>query len=135
MRTSALFRAMSSLIALSLLLPMGGAFSVQSAHAFEYSQCGNGFDDDRDGKTDYPRDPECDSLDDNTEAPNEGVFVTVTDNRETVSAGDALTYVITLKQQRETVKLVDVSLHVPAQHQVVSVSDDGILSGALDMHD
>jgi len=126
MRTSAFSRALSLLIALSLLLPLGEAFSVETALA-SHSQCSNGMDDDRDDKTDFPRDGECDSLDDDNEAPNEGVFVAVTDNRDSVSAGGALIYVITLKQQREPVKLVDVALHVPAQNSVVSVSDDGTL--------
>lgn len=124
MRASALFRVLSSTVALSLLLSSGGTFIADTAYA-SHSQCSNGSDDDSDGRTDYPADNECDSLDDNNEAANEGVFVMVTDNRETVFAGGALVYVITLKQQREAVKLVDVSLHVPAQNSIVSVSDDG----------
>ena len=126
MRNSAVSRTLSALLALTLVVPLG-VFSVQNVRAFDYTQCSNGIDDDRDGLTDYPRDRECDSLDDDTESPNEGVFVTVSDGRESVNAGDALTYIITLKQQREAVKLVDVNLHVPSQNSVVSISDDGTL--------
>lgn len=122
--SSLLCRALSSLITLTLLISTGLTPFVDIARA-NHSQCSNGGDDDADGAIDYPADNECDSLDDNNEAPNEGVFVAVTDNRETVSAGDALIYIISLKQQREAVKLVDVALHVPAQNSIVSVSDDG----------
>ena len=124
MRTFALRRITGSLVAVSLLLSATGAVSIETAFA-NHSQCSDGRDDDGDGKIDFPADNECDSLDDDNEAPNEDVFVSVTDNRDTVSAGEPLIYVISLKQQRENVKLIDVALHVPAQNSIVSVSDDG----------
>ena len=67
MRNSAVSRTLSALLALTLVVPLG-VFSVQNVRAFDYTQCSNGIDDDRDGLTDYPRDRECDSLDDETEA-------------------------------------------------------------------
>jgi hypothetical protein len=121
MRTSALSRVLGLLTAASLLVP----------HAYAspgmYPQCSDGIDNDGDSFIDYPEDQNCTTINDISESPDEGVFVTLTDGHDRVSPGEALTYVITLKQQRDPVKLVDVSFHVPAQNAISSTSDGGAI--------
>src|SRR5438067_1404698 len=130
MRTSALSRAVSAAMAFMLLMPFGGAFlRIEAAHA-DYPQCSDGIDNDHDGRIDYPEDPDCTSMNDDSESHDPGVFVTVTDGRDTVMPGGVLIYQITLKQQRSDVELVDVSFHVPAQNSIESASDDGSISNA-----
>lgn len=127
---SAFTRSLSALTALALFLPLGGIFTVvETAHA-DYTQCADGIDNDRDGRTDYPEDDNCSSIDDTTEWADNGVFVSVTDNRDTVSPGEAVIYIITLKQQRDDVALMDVMFHIPFQSGITYLSDDGsIING------
>ena len=131
MRKSAFVPTVSAVMALALIMPMGGLLRIESAHA-DIPQCSDGRDNDQNGIIDYPEDANCSSLEDDNEGPNNAVFVTVTDNRDQVAPGDALTYLITLKQQRQPVQLVDVALRVPPQNNIVSSSDDGtILDGRV----
>ncbi len=130
MRTSAFTRSLGVLTALELFLPLGGMLTtVETAHA-DYTQCADGIDNDRDGQIDYPEDDNCSSIDDKTEWADNGVFVSVTDNRDTVSPGEAVVYIITLKQQRQDVALMDVAFHIPFQSGITYLSDDGsIING------
>ncbi len=102
-------------------------FSIHSGETFaNHSECSDGLDNDRSGKTDYPQDEACSSLDDDYEGVNtSGNFITVTDERESVAAGGSMVYVLTLKQQRQDTRNVNVSFHVPSQANIVSASDGG----------
>ncbi len=102
-------------------------FSLRSGETFaNHSECSDGLDNDRSGKTDYPQDEACSSLDDDYEGVNtSGNFITLTDERESVAPGGSMVYVLTLKQQRQDTRNVNVSFHVPNQANIVSASDGG----------
>lgn len=121
-------RAASAFVAIALLSSsFAGIFSLKilTTHAV-YSQCSDGVDNDHDGKTDYPQDDDCESLDDDYEGLSlSGNFVTITDGHETVQPGGAVVYVITLKQQRQDARVVNVTLLLPSQSNIVSASDGG----------
>lgn len=57
------------------------------------------------------------------------IFLTLTDGKETVQAGDALTYVTTLRSDSDSVELVDVVLTLPRYANLVSASDAGRREG------
>lgn len=126
MRTLAYSRFLSAIVALVLALPLGG-MAIPAAHA-DYMQCSDGMDNDSDGQIDYPEDANCDSISDNTEWADNGIFVTVTDGREEIAPGEAAQYQITLKQQRDPVQLIDVSFHVPVQSGITYASNDGSIT-------
>jgi len=91
-----------------------------------HSQCSDGQDNDNDGRVDYPQDDDCSSLDDDFEGLGlSGNFITVTDGKESVSPGGNMVYVITLKQQRQDARVVNVDFHLPHQGNIVSASDSG----------
>jgi len=103
-----------------------GSVSLYAVH----SECSDGLDNDENGKYDYPQDDGCSSLEDDYEGvSHSGNFVTLTDGREKIQPGDAVVYVITLKQQRETNRNVSIDLHLPAQMSIVSASDGGAING------
>lgn len=107
------------------------AGSNERAYA-SHSQCTDGIDNDNDGTIDYPQDNDCDALDDDAEGGSmPGNFLTVTDGRESITPGGALVYVITLKQQREDARLLNVSFHLPYQANIVSASDGGSVSSNM----
>lgn len=117
--------------AAALILVLSVAFSALMALSSEstqasHTQCSDGQDNDNDGRTDYPQDDDCASLDDDFEGIGlSGNFVTVTDGKETVSPGGNMVYVITLKQQRQDARNVNVAFHLPYQGNIVSASDGG----------
>lgn len=91
-----------------------------------HSQCSDGQDNDNDGRVDYPQDDDCSNLDDDFEGLGlSGNFITVTDGKESVSPGGNMVYVITLKQQRQDARVVNVDFHLPHQGNIVSASDSG----------
>ncbi len=91
-----------------------------------HSQCSDGVDNDANGRFDYPQDLSCDSLDDQYEGEgNSAVFATITDGKDTITAGDTSIYVITLLQQRDAVKDVWVEMHVPAEVDLISADRGG----------
>ncbi|OGJ62499.1 hypothetical protein A3A67_04385 [Candidatus Peribacteria bacterium RIFCSPLOWO2_01_FULL_51_18] len=110
---------------------VGSLFTGLFASSYEktyaiHSECSDGADNDENGKTDYPQDLSCLSPDDDYEGPHlTGNFITVTDGRDTVEPGGAVIYIITLKQQRDDIRNVDVVLHLPFQSNIVSASDGG----------
>jgi len=124
-------KALSALIILTVLSVVFIsliAVTYERTYAI-HTQCSDGVDNDRNGLTDYPQDPGCSSLDDDYEGTStSGNFITVTDERDTVQPGDAASYIITLKQQREEARNVDVLLHLPFQANIVSASDGGAVS-------
>ncbi len=89
-------------------------------------QCADGIDNDNDGKYDYPEDHDCQDLDDTYESPeSQALFVSVTDGKDKVTAGDTLIYVIRLRQQRTEQRDVDVVMYLPSQANVVGIEPYG----------
>ena len=119
----------------STVLILSGAFTAVFSMTLEstlalHSECSDGKDNDNDGKIDYPQDNDCENLDDDFEGMGTtGNFITLTDGHETVAPGDAVVYIITLKQQRMDARNVNLDLHLPAQASVVSASDGGTING------
>jgi len=117
--------------ALALTLVLSLTFTTLMAVSSEltiasHSQCSDGQDNDNDGRVDYPQDDDCSSLDDDFEGLGlSGNFITVTDGKESVSPGGNMVYVITLKQQRQDARVVNVDFHLPHQGNIVSASDSG----------
>ncbi len=108
-----------------------GLFSLTTEHvgAADRAQCADGIDNDTDGRVDYPQDDDCESLDDDFEGRGtSGLFISVRDDKETVAPGGAITYAITLKQQRDDARVINISLNVPYQVTMASASDGGALS-------
>ncbi len=127
-------QAKKALAAVTMLLLLAGMFSallsINPGEGYAYrTQCSDGLDNDADGKVDFPEDDDCEDLDDDFEGYNRsGLFVTVTDGKEAVAPGDTVTYVITLKQQRDTHRNITVDLHLPAQTDRIAASDGGSVS-------
>ncbi len=123
----------ASTLALILMLSASftGLFALTSEFSdASFSQCSDGIDNDNDGRVDYPQDDDCQNLDDDYEGIGlSGNFITVTDGHEKVQPGQALVYVITLKQQRETSRNVNITLNLPHQSNIVSASDAGTFQG------
>lgn len=91
-----------------------------------YPQCSDAIDNDANGRMDFPQDPTCDSLDDPYEGQGQSpVFISITDGRDGVRAGDSLIYIITITQDREDVKVLPVELNVPAQVDIRTASHGG----------
>lgn len=113
---------------LSLCFALLFSFDVSRISAV-HSACSDGIDNDADGRTDYPADEGCVNLDDDSEGTAvSSVFVTVTDDRDSVTPGGNLVYVITLRQQSDDQRTVQVDLHLPFQSNAVSASDGGAVS-------
>lgn len=90
----------------------------------DFTECSDGIDNDGDARTDYPEDEGCHSLEDDSEGPSyRGVFVTLTDQEDEVHPNGHLTYTITLSNDRDDVKLVDVSFLMPHQTNLISASN------------
>lgn len=120
-------------LTLVLSLSFTGLLSITTETLLaSHSQCSDGIDNDRDTRVDYPQDNDCENLDDDYEGLGlSGNFIDVTDGKESVSPGGALVYVITLKQQRDNSRNVNVSLHLPHQENITSASDGGTVTPGL----
>lgn len=91
-----------------------------------FTECADGIDNDHDGRTDYPQDPQCLSLHDDSEGPTgRGLFVTVSDWKDTIHAGGSLTYIISLRTEREEPIIADVFFQMPHQTNLIGTSDAG----------
>lgn len=91
-----------------------------------FTECADGIDNDHDGRTDYPQDPQCLSLHDDSEGPTgRGLFVSITDAKDVIHAGGSLTYIISLRTEREEVMLADVFMQMPHQTNLIGTSDGG----------
>lgn len=118
---SALFITLSGLTPVLLM--------VQNAAA-NHSQCSDGIDNNNDGRFDFPQDPGCISVDDVYEGTGPtATFLTITDGRDSIRAGDSSIYVISLIQQREEWKDVSVTLHIPAYVDIISADDGASING------
>ena len=91
-----------------------------------FTECADGIDNDVDGRIDYPQDPQCLSLHDDSEGPTgRGLFVSVTDGKDTIHPRGSLTYIISLRTEREDPMSVDVFFQMPHQTNLIGVSDAG----------
>lgn len=81
-----------SIVAVVLLLWSSSTVLYASGH----TMCSDGFDNDMDGRIDYPQDSDCRTAQGNTEGGTAPLQISVTDGRETVEAGGKLTYRITV---------------------------------------
>lgn len=118
-------------LVLSFVFPLLLSATTETLLAV-HTQCSDGSDNDNDGKTDYPQDDDCESLDDDHEGIGlSGNFISLTDGKETVSPGGALVYVLTLKQQRVDSRNVNVTLHLPHQENIASASDGGSVNPGI----
>lgn len=127
-------RAIAALSAVGLLVvtlhsALVGA-PAQSAFA-EFAECADGIDNDNNGLTDYPQDPRCSSLHDETEGSEGGLFVTVTDGKTVVTPRGSLTYIISLQNERPDVMSVDLRFLMPHQTNLIGASDNGARSEEL----
>lgn len=117
--------AAMSVLLLILSGAANGLFATVEVGA-THTDCSDGLDNDGDGKYDYPEDTDCYSLDDELEGPeSQGLFLSITDGRDSVSVGDAVIYIIKLRQQRDDLKDVDVDLHLPSQANLVGADQGG----------
>ncbi len=87
----ALLRSVS---AASVVLLLWSSSTV--LYASGHTICADGFDNDMDGRIDYPQDLDCRSALGNSEGGSSPLQISVTDGRETVEAGGKLTYRITV---------------------------------------
>lgn len=91
-----------------------------------FTECADGIDNDHDGRIDYPQDPQCLSLFDDSEGTTgRGLFVSLSDGKATVKAGDSLTYIIALRTEREEPMIVDVYFQMPHQTNLIGASNGG----------
>ncbi|PIR53214.1 hypothetical protein COU76_02225 [Candidatus Peregrinibacteria bacterium CG10_big_fil_rev_8_21_14_0_10_49_10] len=127
LKTLSLLLAASILVVLAhsmLNAPLG--YNVYAAS----TECADGIDNDFDGKIDYPQDPQCLSLHDQSEgASGRGVFLTVTDGLQTVQANGHMTYTLSLTSDREKNSNVDVQFFIPPQANFLSASEGGAVVG------
>ena len=118
--------------AIPVLMIVMTALPSSAAH----TSCSDGVDNDQDGRIDYPQDPQCVSLEDDSEgSTGQGVFLSVTDGRETVKPGGSLIYRITLTSDREAQQDVDVRFHMPHQTNFLSASNGGRVDGSFVLWD
>lgn len=91
-----------------------------------FTECADGIDNDHDGLTDYPQDPQCLSLHDDSEGPTgRGLFISVSDGLTTVAPNGHMTYTVALRTEREEPMVVDVFFQMPHQTNLLSISDGG----------
>ncbi|PIR54127.1 hypothetical protein COU75_02500 [Candidatus Peregrinibacteria bacterium CG10_big_fil_rev_8_21_14_0_10_42_8] len=91
-----------------------------------FTECADGIDNDHDGLTDYPQDPQCLSLHDDSEGPTgRGLFVSLSDGLTTVAPNGHMTYTVSLRTEREEGMVVDVYFQMPHQTNLLSISDGG----------
>lgn len=114
-------------LALSGVAPL--LLSIETSFA-DRAQCSDGVDNDGNGFVDFPQDPACSSLDDPLESLTQNpVFMTLTDGKDEIRAGDSLIYVITMVQQREDLRDVSVDFTVPAEIDLLSADRGGDIQG------
>lgn len=121
----------AALLLVLLTAAFSGLFSLtaEPVAAADRAQCADGKDNDSDGLVDYPQDDDCENLDDDFEGRGtSGLFISIRDDKETIAPGGAMNYVITLKQQRDDARVVNVSLNIPHQVTLASASDGGALA-------
>ena len=119
-----------SVIGVLVMSGLGSLLLEVPALNASYKACYDGKDNDDDGAIDYPEDSDCDSIDDDVEGPKaSGLFVDVQDGVSDAKAGQSLTYVISLRQQRQSSLYVDIAFQLPPQVDFSSASEVGRFTG------
>lgn len=104
---------------------------TESASA-AFAECADGIDNDSNGYIDYPQDPNCSSLQDNSEGnTGKGIFLSLSDGLATVNPNGHATYTIGLRTERNDPMIVDVTFLMPHQTNLISASDGGFKSDEL----
>ena len=118
------FNTVSTVLLAAVLITLSfGAFAASN-------ECADGIDNDFDGTIDYPQDPECLSLHDDSEGPTgRGLFLSISDGLATVKQNGNMTYTIRLQSERDKQKNVDVHLFIPHQTNLISASNGGRRDG------
>ncbi len=130
-RTRVLAAIAGSALVVTMLHSVVAQLPVEHVSAV-FTECADGIDNDHDGLTDYPQDPQCLSLHDDSEGPTgRGLFVSLSDGLTTVEPGGHMTYTVGLRTEREEEMLVDVYFQMPHQTNLISVSDGGNRSEEL----
>ncbi len=119
-------RPTAVLTCLSLVLALGAQpLLILSAQA-AVTECSDGVDNDGDRFLDYPEDPNCSDLLDDSESPNNtGLFISVSDGLSDVQAGGAVTYVITLSTDRLEPRTADLRFLLSPYANTINASDGG----------
>jgi len=126
-----------------LVLALLGAVTWHTPYSLaNHLQCSDGVDNDNDGRADFPQDPQCSSTEDNSESEgatassassssvsSTGLNIAISDGKNTIRAGDSMIYVITLTQNTEASKVVDVDLFLSTYANVVTPDQGGTVSG------
>ncbi len=99
MATRSRFLLSATLTSALLLVMSGAAYSLLSASVSDAAtaQCVDGTDNDGDGRTDYPNDPDCSNSDDNDEYGNStSVLLSINDGRDRIAPGGSIIYSVTV---------------------------------------
>ncbi len=92
------------------------------------SQCQDGFDNDGDGRTDYPNDTDCASIDDNDEySGGGGMFVSISDGKDRLAPGASVIYAVTVSTNDPSPQSGTVTVSVPTEVGIISASNGGEL--------
>ncbi len=118
-------------IAVITLHAISTGFPVNIAEAI-FTECADGIDNDHDGMIDYPQDVQCLSLQDESEGPTgQGLFLSLSDGKETVTPSGSLTYIIGLRTERENPENIDVHFQMPHQTNLIGTSGDATRNDEL----
>ena len=116
--------ALSGLL-ITIIQPITYGFTIETAHAAS-NECADGIDNDFDGFIDYPQDPQCLSLHDESEGPTgRGIFLRISDGLEVVESSGHITYTIGVRSEREGQRNVDVHFFIPHQTNLIDASNAG----------
>ena len=97
-----------------------------------FAECADGIDNNNDGLIDYPQDPKCSSLQDDTEGNvGKGIFLSLSDGLATVTPNGHMTYTIGLRTERNDPMITDVYFQMPHQTNLISASDGGYKSNEM----
>lgn len=137
--------SVSVFVMLAVMMVAQGQLSPPVGYA-NHLQCSNGIDDDHDGFTDFPQDPECATSEDPTEADGTSVSsssrssssvssmssdltLLLSDGRDSIGPSGTMIYAITLSQRVVASKNVTLTLELPEYAQQILPDRDGAVSG------
>lgn len=130
--TRSLVLVPSSLVALVLVLGGAGSVLLSSTSGALSPQCADGFDNDSDGRIDYPNDPDCTDGSDNDEHTVSGsVFVSVTDGKDVTAPGASGIYAVSVTTNDNFSQEVTVNLSLAGEFGIFSASNGGEVLGSL----
>lgn len=131
MSTRSLLFVPASLVALVLVLGGGSATLLSGVTDAAIAQCGDGFDNDSDGRIDYPSDPDCADSSDNDEHTVAGsVFVSITDGKDRTAPGNSGIYAVTLSSNDNFTQTVTVIAAFPSEFGILSATNAGAINGS-----